>query len=120
MALTDKLGSRAMIRTVDAGTLAPKTTNGPIDQAKTDFLKITGNGATLATGYRTVDIAATNDDATVANVCLRLQPKGAGVTFLGAQAAPPTWAAWMEGSVMYDTTAHKLKVATDSAWVAVH
>lgn len=121
-ALTDKLGSRAMIRAVDTGTLAPKTTIGPIDQAKTDYLKITGNGATLATGHRTVDIAATNDDASVANVSMRLQPKGAGLVIHPSlpTASIPAWAAWMQGAIVYDSTLNKFYGATNAAWVALH
>jgi len=123
MALTDKLGSRAMIRAVDTGTLAPKTTIGPIDQAKTDYLKITGNGAEIAGAVvtRKATIQATNDDATVINVHLELAGKGAGVVLLPqiATASLPAAAAGNKGGIVYDSTTNTLKVSNGSAWVTV-
>lgn len=121
MAKTLILDAQGIVRAVDSETLKPLTATGLEDFTKTDYLKVTGNGATLATGHRTVDLAASNDDASVSNVSLRLQTKGAGLTFpckvFAATADIPAWAAWMEGALIFDAEAHKLKVATNAAWV---
>ena len=122
MAKTNYADPQGIIRATDTEMNKNLSASyGREDLAKSDYLKVTGNGATLATGVRTVDIKATNDDDTVApSVCLRLQAKGtSGLLFIPQLAASPAWAAWMEGAIYYNTTDRKVYVATNAAWVVV-
>lgn len=72
MAETIEIDRNAIVRATDTETLAPKLLDGGADHAKTDYLEITGNGAS-----RVLVLEAKNDDET--NVGLTIQAKGAGV-----------------------------------------
>lgn len=121
MAKTHIVDPQGIIRVVDTETLVPVGTYGAENMSKTDYLSVTANGATLATGHRTVDLKATNGDSDVANVSIRLQTKGAGLFFPPALATAsfPAWASWMAGAVMFDSTTNKLMLANGAAWVVV-
>lgn len=118
MAKTAYVDPNGILTVIDTETNLNLSTTGAEDLTKSDKLKITGNGATLATGVRNVSIQATNDDDTVApSVCMTLSAKGtSGLLFIPQLAASPTHAAWMKGAIYFNTTDGKLYVNTGSAW----
>lgn len=114
------LDKDAIVRVIDTATLAPALATGREDQSKTDYLKITANGAALATNIRSVTLTASNDDATVVGAVPVIAAQGGlhGVIVPSAT-ANPTWAAWMKGMLLYNNTDNKLYIATNAAWVVV-
>lgn len=109
-----------IVRTTDSGTLRPRLATGREDTTRTDYLSITANGAALATNIRAVEVSAGNDDPTVTAAILRFGAKGgAHGVFIPRVVAPPTWAAWMTGMLIYNNTTNQAMIATNSAWVAL-
>jgi|GEM_PF-2705270 hypothetical protein len=112
--------SEGLVRTTDLGTLRPRLATGREDTTRTDYLSVTANGTALAANIRAVDVAAGNDDATVTAAILRFGAKGgAHGVFIPRVAAPPTWAAWMTGMLIYNNTTNQAMIATNAAWVAL-
>lgn len=119
MAKTTVLDPQGVLRVLDQEVLLPRTARGEEDFAKTDWFKITANDTALATNVRKVTLSAGNDDATVTAAWPAISGKGNVGLFIPSGAAAPTWAAYMEGSLYYDTATRKLMLATNAAWVIV-
>ena len=116
----------AIVRTVDSGTLRPRLATGREDTTKTDYIRITANGAAVNATDRNITISAQNDDAasTATNVHLTLGGKGKSLVYLPlyAQVADlPTNAAAYYGSlaVVNVTGVYKLYISTTAGWTVV-
>ena len=123
MAITNKIGSQAILRLTDAQVLNQRLSTGQEDLSLTDYLGITANdtAVTAAVVTRKVTLRATNDDATVIDVHLALAGKGAGVVLLPqiATASLPTAAAGNKGGIVYDSTTNTIKWSNGSAWATI-
>lgn len=122
MSKTNIVDPQQVIRVVDAEVKKNLGTRGAENMDKSDYLKITANDTALAAGVGSIVIEAANaDDTGTAHMAIQLKGKGtSGLTFpLAKLAASPTWAAWMEGAMYYNTTDHKVYIATNAAWVVV-
>lgn len=108
---------------VDMGVLAPILSsppqNGQPDMSKKDTLSFKANNTALATNVRSVEMNVGNEDAAVTACWPKITGKGNVGLYIPSGAGAPTWAAYMEGSLYYDTATRKLMLATNSAWVIV-
>lgn len=83
MAKTNLIGAQRLVRCVDEEVNKPLTPTGHEDMDATDYLKVTGNGAT-----RKVVLEASNDDED--NVSLELRRKGTGAIILNLPTTDPS------------------------------
>lgn len=112
---------QGLIRSADAGVLAPVQTTGEKNLDKIDYLKVRADDTALDTNQRQVELIACNDDATVTGTFLKLGGTGTGMIILPkiATAARPTATAALNGAMYYDTTDHKVRVCANGTWTVV-
>lgn len=111
MSVTSKVDPNAIIRATDTQTLAPTTTTGAADHAKTDYIEVGGNASSSVS---TLTVEAKNDNVT--NVNIEVKGKGTGAMILGltTQSASP-----IEGMLIYNSATNKLNFYNGSAWEVV-
>lgn len=119
MPKTFTVDSQNGLKVLDQEVLKPLNTTGDENFAQTDYLQVIVNDTALTTNIRMVTLQATNDNASVTSVWMKLQTKGVGGLFIPSVTSPPTWASYMEGAVVYNNTDRKLYLATNAAWVVV-
>jgi hypothetical protein len=108
------------LKVTDVGTsrvLNSSTITSGIDKTFYEYLEIKTNKAALGTNIRELELICSNGYATDTMVWPRITGKGNVGLFVPSGAAAPTWAAYMEGAIYFDTATHKLMVATNAAWV---
>lgn len=108
------------LKITDVGTsrvIDASTSTSTIDKTKYEYLEIKTNKAALGTNIRELELICSSGYATDTMVWPKITGKGNVGMFIPSGAAAPTWAAYMEGSLYFDTATHKLMVATNAAWV---
>ena len=105
------------LKVTDTGTTRVLTSTGTIDKTYYEYVNIKTNQAALATNVRVLELECSNGYSSDTMVWPKITGKGNVGIFIPQGSGAPTWAAYMEGALYYDTTAHKLYVATNAAWV---
>jgi len=108
------------LKVTDTGTSRVVTSSGTIDKTYYEYVNIKTNKAALTTNVRELELECTNGYSSDTDVWVRITAKGSGGLIIPSPTAKPTWAAYMEGAIIYDNTANTFYGATNAAWVALH